>query len=109
MGRFVIATFRPKPGREAALLAVVRRHWSVLAAEGLVTERPPYAMQAEDGTVVEVFEWRSGDAIDQAHRNPAVQALWAEFEAACDYVPLAALPEAERPFAEFRPLPEAGA
>ena len=104
MARFVIAAFKPKPGKDRALLAVVEKHWRVLQGEGLVTSRPRYAMQAEDGTVLEVFEWASAEAITQAHENPAVLALWAEFEAACDYVPLASLAEAGHPFPEFRPL-----
>jgi hypothetical protein len=62
-------------------------------------------MQAADGTIVEVFEWRSPEAIEDAHRNPAVQALWAEFEAACDYIPVAAVPEAQQLFSEFESLP----
>ena len=62
-------------------------------------------MQAADGTVLEVFEWCSSEAIDAAHRNPAVLALRAEFEAACEYVPLAALPDLQHPFSEFHPLP----
>lgn len=103
MGRFVIAAFKPKPGKQAELLAVVDKHWAVLAAEGLVTDRPRHAMQAQDGTVLEVFEWRSPQAIEQAHENAAVQALWQEFEAACEYVPLASLPEAAHPFSEFDP------
>lgn len=105
MGRFVIASFKPRPGRQQALLAVVEKHWRVLDAEGLVTARPRCVMQAADGTVVEVFEWASPEAIAQAHQNPAVHALWAEFEAACEYVPLASLAEAAGPFAEFDPLP----
>lgn len=105
MGRFVIAAFKPKPGREPQLLAVVERHWRALQAEGLVTERPRQAMQAADGTVLEVFEWRSPEAIEQAHHNPAVRALWADFEAACEYVPLSGLAEAQHPFSEFNPLP----
>lgn len=105
MGRFVIAAFKPKPGMQQQLLAVVEKHWRVLEAQGLVTERPRYAMQAADGTVLEVFEWRSPEAIERAHHDPAVLGLWAEFEAACDYVPLSALPESEHPFSEFQPLP----
>jgi hypothetical protein len=105
MGRFVIAAFKPKPGMAPQLLAVVDKHWRILAEQGLVTERPRYAMQAADGTVLEVFEWRSPEAIDAAHHNPAVLALWGEFEATCEYVPLAALPESQHPFSEFRPLP----
>ena len=105
MGRFVIAAFKPKPGRQEQLLTVVAKHWAVLREQGLVTDRPRYAMQSRDGTVLEVFEWRSSDAIEAAHRNPAVQALWAEFEAACEYSPLAALPESQQLFAEFDALP----
>ena len=57
--------------------------------------------QVVDGTVVEVFEWRSAEAIQQAHHNPAVQALWAEFGAACDYLRPAELADAQQMFAEF--------
>jgi hypothetical protein len=59
-------------------------------------------MRASNGTLIEVFEWRSADAIRQAHENPAVQALWAEFDAACEYTPLGQLPEAAQLFAEFQ-------
>ncbi len=104
MGQFVIAAFRPKPGMADALLAVVQKHWSVLQAQRLVSSRPRYAMQASDGTIIEVFEWSSVEAISQAHDNEAVLALWSEFEAVCEYVPLASLAEAAHPFSEFRPL-----
>ena len=66
-----------------------------------MTDRPASVMRAADGTILEVFEWRSAEAIQQAHGNPAVQALWAEFGAACDYTPLANLAEAQQMFAEF--------
>ena len=101
MGRFVIVAYRPKPGKENELLAAVRKHLEVLQTERLVTDRPAYVMRGGDGTIVEVFEWRSAEAIQQAHGNPAVQALWGEFAAACDYTPLAALAEAHQMFAEF--------
>jgi len=52
-----------------------------------------------------VFEWSSAEAVERAHHTPAVLALWAEFEAACEYVPLSPLDEARRPFSEFEPLP----
>lgn len=105
MGRFVIAVFKPKSGMQSHLSAVVEKHWRVLHEQGLVTDRPCYAMRSSDGTILEVFEWRSREAIDQAHRNPAVQALWEEFAAACEYVPLSSLPEAQHPFSEFVSLP----
>jgi hypothetical protein len=101
MGRFVIVAYKPKAGRETQLLAAVQKHLQVLKEQGLVTDRPAYAMRAADGTVVEVFEWQSAEAIAAAHANPAVQALWGEFGAACDYVPLTCLSEAHQMFAEF--------
>lgn len=104
MGRVVVAAYMPKPGREAELLAVVRRHFDVLRAEGLVTDRAPYVLRAASGALIEVFEWRSADAIRQAHGNAAVQAQWAEFDAACEYTPLAQLAEAQQLFAEFEPV-----
>jgi quinol monooxygenase YgiN len=104
MGRFVIVAYQPKPGMAQQLDAVVAKHLQVLAAEQLVTDRPAYVMRSKDGTVVEVFEWRSAEAIQRAHTSPTVGALWAEFAAVCDYVPLATLPEAQQMFAEFEPI-----
>lgn len=101
MGRFVIVAYKPKAGKEQQLLAAVRKHLKVLQTEQLVTDKPAYAMRAGDGTIVEVFEWRSAEAIHQAHSNPAVQALWGEFGAVCDYTPLTKLAETHQMFAEF--------
>ena len=105
MSRFVISAFKPKAGMQQRLLAVVKKHRRVLHEQGLITDRPRYAMQAADGTMVEVFEWRSREAIEQAHHNPVVLALWAEYEAASEHVPMAALPESQRLFSEFEALP----
>jgi len=40
MSRVVIAAFRPKPGKAQVLRQVVQRHGTVLAEQGLVTDRP---------------------------------------------------------------------
>ena len=103
MGRMVIVAYRPKPGCEAELDVLVREHVPCLKALGLVTDRPAQAMRAKDGTVVEVFEWEHG-AIEAAHSSPRVVELWERFGAACDYVPLRELPEAEAMFADFEPI-----
>jgi quinol monooxygenase YgiN len=105
MGRIVVVAYRPKPGRADDLVRLTARHVAVLRQEGLATDRQPISMQAADGTVVEVFEWASADAIESAHSNEAVQALWRRYAEVCDYVPIADLPEAARLFSEFTPLP----
>ena len=104
MGHFTIAAYRPRPGKAEDLRRLVREHHGVLRREGLVTERPPYVMRAADGTLLEVFEWASAGASDEAHRNAAVQALWARFDEACEYVSLASLAEGQRPFAGFEAI-----
>ena len=102
--RAVIACYRPKPGQEAALADLVRSHVPRLRALGLATDRAPYAMRAADGTLVEVFEWASAKAIADAHDNPEVHKMWAAFGAACEYVKVSQLAEAQQLFAEFTPL-----
>lgn len=104
MGRIVIVCYRPKPGREADLARLVNGHFDMLRSRGLVTDRPPVAMQAVDGTIIEVFEWASAEAIEQAHADPLVQKLWSEFAAVCDYVPVADVAGAKDLFSEFTPL-----
>ncbi|MEP6634687.1 MAG: hypothetical protein ABJA62_10820 [Luteimonas sp.] len=104
MNRYAIACYRPKPGRENDLLALVREHQPTLRAEGLAGDGPPWVMRAEDGTVIEVFEWRSLEAKDTAHRNPAVQALWGRMTECAEFPPLSALTETQRPFASFEAI-----
>ena len=103
-GVCVIVAYRPKPGKEAELLEIVRSRVPTLAREGLVTDRAPVMMRAKDGTIIEVSEWKSREAIEAAHRNPNVLALWSKFFAACDCVPLKTLAEAEEMFAGFEPI-----
>jgi hypothetical protein len=100
----VIALFRPKPGMDETMLACMRDHQPILRAEGLVTDRPAYVMRASDGTLIEVFEWRSQEAIDAAHTNPRVLALWERYGACCDYVTLGDLAEAKSMFPGFAPV-----
>lgn len=101
MGRFVIVAYTPKAGMEKELLIAVGKHIKILRTEQLATDRPAYVMRAGDGSIVEVFEWRSAEAINQAHSNSAVQALWEEFGAVCEYTPLMNLTETHQLFSEF--------
>ena len=106
-GVIVIVAYKPKPGRQSdEVLAIVRRRMPLLRGEGLVTDRLPTIMRCRDGTIIEVSEWKSQDAIDAAHKNPNVLAFWNEMFAVCECVPLKTLPEAEEMFAGFEPLEE---
>lgn len=104
MGRIVIAAYRPKPGQESLLQELVRTHVPLLRSQSLVTDRAPILMRSRDGTFIEVFEWRSAEAIEAAHGNQAVQDLWEQFGKVCDYIPIAEVEETRTPFSEFEPL-----
>ncbi|MDQ4087921.1 MAG: hypothetical protein M3177_07940 [Pseudomonadota bacterium] len=103
MGDMVIAVYRPKPGRDEELLALVRQHVPTLRRLGLATDRPALAMRAAQGEVVEVFEWREG-GIAAAHEHPEVLAMWDRYAQVCDYAPLQSLAESQAPFAQFVPI-----
>jgi hypothetical protein len=104
MGSISVACYRPKPGFEGALLELVRGHLPPLRAEGLVTERRPIVMRSTDGTIVEIFEWVSQEAIVGAHTNPVVLDLWKRFEAACTYETPSNIAEFQNMFAHFEAL-----
>ena len=104
MGSISVACYKPRPGCEEALLEMVRNHLPPLRAEGLVTDRLPIVMRAKDGTIVEVFEWVSQEAIDRAHKNPVVLDLWKRFEAVCWYETPSNLKEFQNMFSPFEPI-----
>lgn len=103
MGDMVIVAYRPKAGLDDELFELVKDHVPFLRRIGLATDRPALAMKGKDGVIVEVFEWKTG-AIESAHENSDVQALWARYAAVCDYLPLNELPEAKDMFAQFESI-----
>jgi len=103
-GVIVVVAYRPKLGKEQELLELVRARVPTLRKEGLVTDRVPTIMHSRDGTIVEVSEWKSREAIDAAHKNPNVLAMWDKFFAVCECVPLKTLAEANDMFAGFTPV-----
>ena len=105
-GVVVIVAYRPKPGKENELIDLVRSRVPTLRKEGLVSDRVPTIMRSRDGTIIEVSEWKSREAIDAAHKNPNVLAMWNKFFAICDCIPLNTLAEAKEMFAGFEPIEE---
>lgn len=104
MGRTVIVGYKPKPGKETALRELMKTHLPILMQEGLVRNKESYIMEAADGTIIEVFEWLSEEAIQNAHSNPAVLAMWGKYAEVCDYVPVGNVAEIDVLFSGFKPL-----
>lgn len=104
MGRIVVVAYQPKMGKTIELKCLVQKHVPILRTEGLATEREAVLMQSANGSIIEVFEWVSERAIELAHDNEVVQAMWEEFAQICDFVPVASLPESGQLFSEFEAL-----
>ena len=102
--KIVIVAYKPKVGMENELKKLTLSHHSKLKEQDLVTDRAPIIMQSKDGTIIEVFEWKSLEAIQQAHTNEAVGQMWVEFSQVCDYVPMGELTESKDLFANFSPI-----
>ena len=104
MGRIAFVAYKPKPGKEEELKALMREHLPVLRWQGLVTDRESILMEAKDRTILEVFEWKSKEAIESAHANPVVGKLWERYAEVCDYIPVSNVPEVAEVFSEFAPF-----
>jgi hypothetical protein len=102
--RIVIVGYKPKAGKAEALHQLMREHVSVLKSQNLVTDRASIMMEAKDGTIIEVFVWKSQSAFAQAHTNPEILKLWEKYAEVCDYIPVGQVEEIASLFSGFKPF-----
>ena len=100
----VIACYRPKRGKDDELLALVKTHLPILREQGLVGDGPSLAGRAKDGTIVEVFCWKSEAAIASAHENAAVAKMWEAYGKLCDFTAISKVEGASDLFTPLEPL-----
>lgn len=104
MGLISIAAFRAKPGKDRELTQVLDDRLPLMRKLKFATDRAEVRCRSRDGVVITISEWASAEAIEQAHQNSEVHALWARFADCCDWIKLEALPEAARGFACFEAI-----
>lgn len=104
MSLIAIIAYKPLPGFDTGFKEVLKEHTRVLREEGLITDRDVYQMQALDGTVIEVFEWVSDQAKEEAHNHPKIMELWSRFYEYTEMAKLMDVMECHEPFASFRAL-----
>ena len=101
----VFAAYRPKPGREPAVLEILKRHVPTLRRLGLATERPVVLIRSPgDGTLIEVFEWATSEASREAHTRPEVEAIWHALGEEAEFPALAEVAGAGLRFPHFEPV-----
>ncbi|MFO1248333.1 MAG: hypothetical protein U1E93_08965 [Alphaproteobacteria bacterium] len=104
MGILVICSYRPHAGHEDEARMLMAAHVPLLREHGLITDRPVVQGVAQDGALVEVFEWESVEKSRGAPAIAEIGAHWKAMSEVMDFVPLAELPEAKHPFAHFNPI-----
>jgi quinol monooxygenase YgiN len=73
--------YRPKPGKEQELLALIKKHGPALESTGLITADKPVVYKAHNirtnqDFFVEIFSWRDEKASQVAHQTPEIMAVW---------------------------------
>jgi hypothetical protein len=104
MGILVICSYRPHAGREDEARLLMAGHVPLLREHGLITDRPVVQGVAQDGALVEIFEWES---VEKSRGAPAIAEIGAHWKAmgeVMEFVPLAQLTEAQHAFAHFSPI-----
>ena len=71
-GNVVMALYRPAPGQAEAMLKLVAQHVPTLRELELITDRPVMLLRAGDGTLIEIFEWRTADGSKRAYEHAAI-------------------------------------
>ena len=95
------SNYKPKQGKEEALMELVKRHLPTLRELGLATDNHNYIAKSADGRIIEVFEWSSGQAVGAAHQHPAIADIWEKMALVADFLPLNSIPESQQPFMSF--------
>lgn len=84
----VVCTYRVKKTKEAAFVSLLRKHWPTLHRLGLASDEPSACYRGEDRRgrpfYLEIFSWKSQRAVERAHTQPEVMAVWEPMETLCE-------------------------
>ena len=100
------AAYRPHAGKDEELLQLLREDVATLRACGHVTDRRAPVVRTGKGEVLVVLEWSSEHAVDDAHADPDVLAMWERKAQLAEYIAPAELAGAAVPFARWTVVSE---
>jgi hypothetical protein len=96
-----LAAYRPRDGKEDELLAFVADELAALRRRGHVSERRAPVVRTDAGEILVVLEWSSQHAVDDAHADAEIVALWRRKDQLAEYVAPGELAGADVPFARW--------
>jgi hypothetical protein len=107
MRRIACAAYRPREASTLDLFEFFERELRLLRQRGHVTQRPAPVLETSAGELIVILEWSSAHAVDDAHADPEVVALWSEKADLAEYVAPADLAGADVPFASWNVIGDA--
>jgi hypothetical protein len=99
-----IALYRPEAGKDAELRKLIAEHIPVLRKLELITDRPSVLMKSNNGTYIEIFEWRAADSAFKAEQHPEVARIWEAMAKIAELPTIASLEEMKFNFPQFEPV-----
>jgi hypothetical protein len=96
--KIVFAVYHPIDGHEKNLRQLIAKHVPTLRRLKLVTQREAIIIKSKSGAYVEIFEWKSSKASNDAHDVSAVRKIWDEMRKVAHLTKLHSLPESKEMF-----------
>ena len=107
MGLMGIVAYRPREGREKKFLYLIRKHAPLLRSFGGISDAS-FLMKSIDGTIIEVFEWKSMAAKKGAMKSEKLWKMWEEIEEVSTKVKLSSIPETREMISNFKSIRNRG-
>jgi hypothetical protein len=104
MRHIALILYSPRKDREQELVEMLQNNIPVMRKLGLVTDREQIIARTKDGSILQVFEWKSEDSQDQAMAHPVCQEMWLKVGNISEFQKPAVLAEFNEVFSMFETL-----
>ena len=85
MPRVAIIVLKPQKDKIGELIALLRKSHSTLLKFGIVTAREQILAMSSEGSIIQILEWTSKQAEEEAAVHDEVRELWMEAERLCEF------------------------
>ena len=99
--RLSLSAYRPRIDDRRSLEEHLRQEVEALRSRGHITHRPVPICRTEAGEYLVVLEWSTTTAVDDAHADAAILAIWERKAQLFEYVGVGELARASVPFAAY--------
>jgi hypothetical protein len=104
MHHIALILYSPRKGRKQELIEMLQHNIPVMRKLGLVTDREQILAGTKDGSIIQIFEWKSQDSQEQAMAHPVVQEMWLKAGNISEFQKPAAVAEFNEVFSMFKTI-----